>query len=348
MDEVLAGTVLFQGLPSDAAERLSTIARCREIERGAMIFRQGEPGASMYVILRGKVRVTRPADPGRDNLLTLLGPGDLFGELTLFDPAPRKATATAITDVEIAEFTASAMKEWLAAEPEAAWHFLRLLARRLRRVNDTLENLLFGDVPRRVARTLLDMAERFGDPVTDGVRVHHDLTQEQLAQHVGASRESVNKALSELAARSIVRLEPKTVVILDIERLRRKSGSAVLTDGKTRIGAPEIHQRADVELMRAVEDQADHDSVIAPINDLVKLAFGMGDGTFAENGQPVLSGGPLDAGEFVARGTREAGREAVTVGREHVDHEPPACPQGGQCLRAEPHAGQQQRRLTGQ
>jgi Cyclic nucleotide-binding domain len=71
----------------------------------------------MYVILRGKVRVSRPADPGWENLLTLLGPGDLFGELTLFDPAPRKATATAITDISLAEFTASTMKAWLAAEP---------------------------------------------------------------------------------------------------------------------------------------------------------------------------------------------------------------------------------------
>jgi len=151
----------------------------------------------MYVILHGKVRMTRPADPGRDNLLTLLGPGDLFGELTLFDPSPRKATATAITDVELAEFTASAMKSWLAAEPDAAWHFLRLLARRLRRVNDTLENLLYGDVPRRVARTLLDMAGRFGEPVPDGTRVHHDLTQEQLAQHVGAfGRASIRRCPS--------------------------------------------------------------------------------------------------------------------------------------------------------
>ena len=223
MDEVLAGTELFKGLPRDVAERLGQIAQRRELLRGDVVFSQGQLSASMYVILRGKLRVSRPADPGKENLLTLLGPGDLLGELTLFDPAPRKATATAITDVSLAEFTASEMKEWLATEPEAAWHFLRLMARRLRRVNDALENLLFGDVPRRVTRTLLDMAARFGEPVPDGVRVHHDLTQEQLAQHVGASRESVNKALSELASRGIVRLEPRTVVILDIERLRLKS-----------------------------------------------------------------------------------------------------------------------------
>jgi CRP-like cAMP-binding protein len=79
MDEVLAGTVLFQGLPADAAERLGKVAERRKVTHGDVIFRQGEPGASMYVILRGKVRVTRPADPGRDNLLTLLGPGPVRG-----------------------------------------------------------------------------------------------------------------------------------------------------------------------------------------------------------------------------------------------------------------------------
>jgi len=223
MDETLAGTVLFKGLPPDTAEHLSEVAERRQVPRGDIVFRQGEPGASMYVILRGKVRVTRPAGPGRENLLTLLGPGDLLGELTLFDPAPRKATATAITDVSLAVFTAAAMKKWLSDELEAAWHFLRLMARRLRRTNDALENLLFGDVPRRVARMLLDMAGRFGDPTPDGVRVHHDLTQEQLAQHVGASRESVNKALSELANRGVIRLESKSVVILDMQKLQRKA-----------------------------------------------------------------------------------------------------------------------------
>lgn len=223
MDDFLAGTVLFKGLPADAAERLNRIAERRELARGQAVFRQGEPGASMYVILSGKVRMTRPADPGKENILTLLGPGDLFGELTLFDPAPRKATATATTDVSLAVFTASAMKAWLSTEPEAAWHFIHLLASRLRRTNDALENLLFGDVPRRVTRTLVDMAGRFGDPVPDGIRVHHDLTQEQLAQHVGASRESVNKALSDLASRGVIRLEPKSVVILDMSRLRRKA-----------------------------------------------------------------------------------------------------------------------------
>ena len=223
VDPTLAATSLFQGLDPLAAARLTAVAERRHIARGDVIFRRGDAGAAMYVILRGKVRMGRPAGPDRENLLTLLGPGELLGELTLFDPAPRKATATAITDVDLAVFTEAAVRDWLATDPGAAWHFLKLMARRIRRVNDALENLLFADVPRRVARTLLSMARQFGDVTPEGIRVHHDLTQEQFAQHIGASRESVNKVLCELANRMILRLESRSLVILDAERLQRKA-----------------------------------------------------------------------------------------------------------------------------
>ncbi len=222
-DETFAGAALFHGLDPAAAARLAAIAERHHVERDAVIFRRGEVGAAMYVILRGKVRIGRPAGPDRENLLTLLGPGELLGELTLFDPAPRKATATALTEVDLAVFTYTAVRDWVANEPGAAWHFLQLMARRLRRTNDALENLLFADVPRRVARTLLTMARQFGDQTSEGIRVNHDLTQEQMAQHIGASRESVNKVLSELAGRLIIRRELRSVVILDVERLKRKA-----------------------------------------------------------------------------------------------------------------------------
>lgn len=225
VDEILANTVLFAGLRPDAALTLEKVAQRRRLERGEVVFRLGDLGTSMYVIIRGKIGMTRPAGADRDSLLSVLGPGDLLGELTLFDPAPRKATATALTDLELAEFTASAVRHWLQEEPDAAWHFLQLLARRVRRINDALENLLHGHIPHRVARMLLDLAAKFGTPTSEGVRVDHGLTQEQLAHYVGASRESVNKSLSELASRGVVRLEPRCLVILDITKLTHKANA---------------------------------------------------------------------------------------------------------------------------
>ena len=98
-----------------------------------------------------------------------------------------------------------------------------MLARRLRRTNDALADLIFTDVPGRVAKQLLALSERFGTADAEGVRVHHDLTQEELAQLVGASRETVNKALADFASRGWLRLEPRSVVIMDIERLARRA-----------------------------------------------------------------------------------------------------------------------------
>jgi len=114
-------------------------------------------------------------------------------------------------------------KPWLTGRPEVALSLLRQLSRRLRRTNEVVGDLVFSDVPGRVAKALLDLAERFGTQHDNGIQVNHDLTQEELAQLVGASRETVNKALADFASRGWLRLEGKSVVILDRERLARRA-----------------------------------------------------------------------------------------------------------------------------
>jgi len=142
---------------------------------------------------------------------------------SLFDPGPRSATVTAVTDASIMSLTHDELLRWLAGRPEVARGLLLQLASRLRKVSDVVADLVFSDVPGRVAKALLDLASRFGRTADDGVHVHHDLTQEELAQLVGASRETVNKALADFASRGWVRLEPRSVVLLDVERLQRRA-----------------------------------------------------------------------------------------------------------------------------
>ena len=101
---------------------------------------------------------------------------------------------------------------------------LALLSGRLRRANDVIGDLVFADAPRRVAKALLDLAERFGEQTEEGLHVRHDLTQEELAQLVGAARETVNKALADFAAKGWVRLESRSVIITDMERIVRRAG----------------------------------------------------------------------------------------------------------------------------
>jgi CRP/FNR family transcriptional regulator, cyclic AMP receptor protein len=114
-----------------------------------------------------------------------------------------------------------ALRDWTAEHPEITERLLRVLARRLRRTNDNVVDLIFTDVPGRVAKQLLQLAQRFGVQEGDALRVDHDLTQEEIAQLVGATRETVNKALADFVHRGWITLEGKAMLIFDSERLRR-------------------------------------------------------------------------------------------------------------------------------
>jgi CRP-like cAMP-binding protein len=191
--------------------------------RAHVIFAEGELGDRLYIILSGKVKIGRKSPDGRENLLAVFGPSDMFGELSIFDPGPRTSTATTVTEVQAVTMDRAALREWIAKRPEIAEQLLRVIARRLRRTNNMLADLIFTDVPGRVAKALLQLAHDFGTQEGGMLRVTHDLTQEEIAQLVGASRETVNKALADFAHRGWLRLEGKSVLILEPQRLVRRA-----------------------------------------------------------------------------------------------------------------------------
>jgi CRP/FNR family cyclic AMP-dependent transcriptional regulator len=223
MDEVLMRSGLFQGVESESAEALAAHLEYLDIPKGHTIFNEGELGDSLYIVMSGKIKLGRRAADGRENMLAVMGPSDLVGELSLFDPGPRTASAIAVTDAKVARMRQNTLRPWINNRPEIAEQLLRVLARRLRRTNDALADMIFTDVPGRVAKNLLQLAKRFGSREGTGLRLTHDLTQEEIAQLVGASRETVNKALADFASRGWLRLEGKSVVILDPERLSRRA-----------------------------------------------------------------------------------------------------------------------------
>lgn len=191
--------------------------------RGEEIFREGTPGDRLYVVGAGKVKLGHTAPDGREHLLAILGPGEILGEVSLYDPGPRTATATALAKTVVVELQHTDLLRVLDARPEISQHLLRSLAIRLRRTNDKVSDLIFSDVPGRVARALLELGARFGQHTERGLRVTHDLTQEELAQLVGATRETVNKALAEFSSRGWLQLDGRSVILLDIPKLRRRA-----------------------------------------------------------------------------------------------------------------------------
>ena len=227
MDEqvgALGASPLFAALNDEARDALRQTMDDVLLPRGATLFSEGDPGDRLYVVTQGKIKLGRTAVDGRENLLAVMGPGEMFGELSLFDPGPRTATATAITETTLSGLGHDDLQPLLTQRPEVAGRLLAALARRLRRTNEAMADLVFSDVPGRVAKALLDLSTRFGVQTDDGLRVTHDLTQEELAQLVGASRETVNKALADFASRGFLRLEGRAVVILDVDRLTRRAG----------------------------------------------------------------------------------------------------------------------------
>lgn len=221
--DVLRKAPLFATLDDEAATALLKSMGRTECARGSTLFQEGSDGDRLYVILEGKIKLGRTSGDGRESLLAILGPGEMFGELSLFDPGPRTATVTAVADSELVTLGHDDLASFLGERPAVAMSMLGALARTLRRTNEALGDQVFTDVPGRVAKALLDLADRFGRPNDEGLLVAHDLTQEELAQLVGASRETVNKALADFAARGWLKLEARAVLLLDVERLQRRA-----------------------------------------------------------------------------------------------------------------------------
>ncbi|OBG89505.1 Crp/Fnr family transcriptional regulator [Mycobacterium sp. NS-7484] len=223
MNEVLARAGIFQGVSPDAVAALVRQLEPVTFRRGEVVFAEGEPGETLYIITAGKVKIGRKSADGRDSLITLMGPSDMFGELAIFDPGPRTSTVTALTEVKAVVMSRVVLRSWIADRPEIAEQLLRVLARRLRRTNDNLSDLIFTDVPGRVAKQLLYLAQRFGSRDGTALRVDHELTQEEIAQLVGSSRETVNKALSDFAQRGWIRVQGRSILIDNAERLAKRA-----------------------------------------------------------------------------------------------------------------------------
>lgn len=221
--EAVHAAPLFESLDEETTRALRAAMVEVRLRRGEVLFAEGEPGDRSYVIADGKLKLGHTAPDGRETIIAVLGPGEMLGELSLFDPGPRAATATAIAPSRLLELRHEDLQAFLEGRPQLSTQLLQGLAQRLRRTNAALADLVFSDVPGRVAKALLDLANRFGEPVEEGTRVVHDLTQEELAQLVGASRETVNKALAEFGNRGWIRLEGRAVVILDEARLHRRA-----------------------------------------------------------------------------------------------------------------------------
>lgn len=219
----LAKSPMFAEVPAETLAALAGRLIPRSFDRGAVVFRQGEDGDNLYLVQAGAVKISCLSQDGREVVLAVLGPGDVFGELSLFDRGVRTADATAMEDTRMLALTHDGFRPFLAEHPGVAIHLLEVLAGRLRETSEALQDVIFADVPGRLAKRLLDLAARYGAVEKGGTLIDLSLTQEELARMVGAARESVNKAVASFVSRGWIEMRGRKYMVTDEDSLRRRA-----------------------------------------------------------------------------------------------------------------------------
>jgi CRP-like cAMP-binding protein len=222
-NEILAKVPLFAGLPDEERERLGSLLRARRYTRGEVIFLEGDEGTALCLIAEGRIRIQLTGADGREVVINVYGPAEFFGELALLDGEPRSADAIAQDASRVFWLQREDFAAFLDSHPRAAMTMLASLSRRLRHTTRVVQDATFRDVPARLARVLLDLAARNGQPIPQGIRIESRLTQGELAAMVGASRETVNRALRGFEQRGLIGWEASRITINQPEQLRARA-----------------------------------------------------------------------------------------------------------------------------
>jgi CRP/FNR family cyclic AMP-dependent transcriptional regulator len=214
---------LFSGLADAELQALSADFMPRHFSPGDMIFLQDDPGQALYLIEAGRVRIYVQDEHGQETSMIFYGVGDLFGELSVIDGLPRSASARAVEDTVVLVLNREQLRSHLRASPQLAYNFMQALSVRVRYSTLQMGNLTLYAVPNRLARKLVELAQGYGRVEPGGVRIDMTLTQSDLASLIGATRESINKAIGHLRREGIIRLDQNQITILDPEALRELS-----------------------------------------------------------------------------------------------------------------------------
>ena len=220
---VLRKHPIFCDLEPEAFDQLCRYARPISLKRGAAIYSKGDPGNSLYVVVSGTAKMSISSPDGRSAILNLIGPGEIFGEIALLDGRERTADATANTNCEVLVIDRREFLPFVRSQPALAMKFIELLCARLRWTSDQVEQVILQDLPGRLASALIRLTER--RKLAPGSRTIA-ITQQEISEMVGMTRESINKQLRAWAARNWVRLEHGAIVVLDAEPLQVLAGAA--------------------------------------------------------------------------------------------------------------------------
>jgi len=209
---------LFRELERSAVRGFAELTREQRFAKGALIVSEGDAGDALYVVRSGEVKVVVGGEDGREVILHVLGVGDHFGELALIDGRPRSAHVISTQASSLLVLRRTDFRRQVAQNPQVAWGLMVELSRRLRQADGTIGSLVLLDVPGRVAKVLLEHATA-GDPAT----LVKQLTHQTIAQMIGASRETVSRAMAEFQEQGFIAVQRRVVTITDRTALEART-----------------------------------------------------------------------------------------------------------------------------
>jgi CRP-like cAMP-binding protein len=218
--KILRNVQLFADFDDEQLQHIANVMTGRTFRRGSFVVRQDDPGGVFYVILEGSLAVIRTAAQKRERILSILTANDFFGEMTIFDSSLRSASIKALTDVRVGILTEEAFLDSFEHNPKVARFLVAALSQRLRAANQFIAATM-QHIPVRVASVLLSLAQHFGEPIEGGgLKVSLSLTNREMANMIGTTRETVNRTLNLFSDEGLIEMQDLHVVVRDEKGLR--------------------------------------------------------------------------------------------------------------------------------
>lgn len=218
---------LLAKLEESALDTLLAVASERRFTGGQVIFQKGDPGTSMMAVLSGRVRISAYSEDGREIILNMVEPGQLFGEIALLDGKERSADATAMGKTELLILDRREFLPFLEHNPKIAVQLIEVLCDRVRRTSEMVESIAFLDFGARLARLLLQMAKNYGKEIESGLLIDLRISQADLGNLIASTRESVNRQLSAWTQEGVIAVDQGKITLLDQDALEAMAQSVV-------------------------------------------------------------------------------------------------------------------------
>ena len=215
---------LFDGISPSEMQEMEKITRMEEVKKRQPLYLPGDPSSNVYLLKKGRVKIANTASSGKEVTFDILDPGEIFGELDVLEDAPRSTSAETLDDALICVIPRKDFDQYLAMHPTVMFKLTKLIGLRLKKIQSRVEDLVFRDVPARLAHLLVDLSKTEGVAEKQGIRLKVKLTHQEMANLIGCSRETVSSTLGQFRDEGLLQLDGRTMTILDLKGLSRLLG----------------------------------------------------------------------------------------------------------------------------